>query len=61
MKTAAEVIGVEQLQKTAEDPDRSATTAGQLTRGRDQGGHRSVADLRLQAGPRHPQAAGRFR
>ena len=43
---------------TTEEADRPATATGRGARGRDRGGHRRAADLRLPAGPCHPQAAG---
>ena len=67
MKTVAEVIGVsrsnlvERLQQRPPEADWSAAIAGRGAGGTDQGGDRRIADLRLPARSRHPQAldAGR--
>ena len=65
MKTVAEVIGLSPLEPggaltaaSAEEADRSAAITGRGARGADQGGDRRIADLRLPARPRHPQAPG---
>jgi transposase len=43
---------------SAEEADRSAAITGRGARGTGQGGNRRIADLRLPARPRHPQAPG---
>ena len=43
---------------SAEEADRSAAITGRGARGTDQGGDRRIADPRLPARPRHPQAPG---
>jgi hypothetical protein len=68
MKTVAEVIGVSRSNLIARMRERPKKRIGRpplprrQTRGRDQGGHRRAANLRLPTCPRHPQApsAGRF-
>jgi hypothetical protein len=60
IKTVAEVIGVSRSSRTharaTEETDWLAGAARRYPRGRDQGGHRRAANLRLPTCPRHPQA-----